>query len=171
MKVIHGVALCLCALLSSCGKTAKTSLSPVAVERTAAFSGEYFQLGDLDEGPVLLSKTEPVYPKEFFSAHIPGYCVVAFIVDATGTPTQVQFTKASDAAFVDPSVRAVKSWRFSPATKSGNPVACHLQVPLVFDGDWEENKVKEGESEPLIPMKREPNHTAEPTSPGRGGSS
>jgi TonB family protein len=58
--------------------------------------------------------------------------VVAFVVDTTGAPTQVQCRSASDTAFADAAIDAAKQWRLSPAKKGGQPVACAMDATVRF---------------------------------------
>lgn len=74
----------------------------------------------------------PRYPYEFRAARIRGDVLAAFIVDESGNPTQVQFASASDIAFGESAVMAIRHWRFRPAVKDGKTVPCLMELPVNF---------------------------------------
>jgi protein TonB len=58
--------------------------------------------------------------------------LVLFIVDQSGNVESAMALKADDVRFADAAVEAVSKWRFSPATRNGEPVKCRMQAPIVF---------------------------------------
>jgi periplasmic protein TonB len=58
--------------------------------------------------------------------------LVALVLTAEGTPRDVTVTKKLDPDLDNKAVEAVRSWRFEPATKDGEPVPVHLQVEVQF---------------------------------------
>lgn len=90
--------------------------------------------------PVVLERTEPEYPAERLeSAHGPDDTLPELDVelevklDATGAVKDVTVIVSGGADFDAAAIRAVRSWKFAPATREGQPVASHLHVPLHFE--------------------------------------
>lgn len=62
----------------------------------------------------LLNKVIPVYPRMFESARIPGTVVLDAIIHPDGTIGEVRTLKATNDAFAQAAIAAVKQWRYSP---------------------------------------------------------
>ena len=60
---------------------------------------------------------------------------MSFLVDDHGTVKDAKVEKASDEAFADPALDAVKKWRFKPAERDGNAVAVRVTIPIRFTDD------------------------------------
>jgi protein TonB len=85
----------------------------------------------VDELPQSLAEEQPVYPREALAKHIQGTVTVWVLVDRRGVVRDTRVAHsipALDAA----AVQAVKNWRFRPALRNGEPVACWLLVPVKF---------------------------------------
>jgi protein TonB len=54
------------------------------------------------------------------------------VVDARGRVSNVCVEKTSHPAFAKPAVDAVKQWKFDPAMRGGQKVACRMRVPIKF---------------------------------------
>lgn len=128
---IVGLVLISVASFSGCA----TALKPVAAEHDVAFTGHFVMLFQVDVKPRPVFMKRPAYPPDFRAAGIGGGALTKFIVDTSGSPTQVQFVNATDEAFGRAAVEAVKQWRFSPAKMDGMPVACLDEVPITFSTD------------------------------------
>jgi len=55
---------------------------------------------------------------------------VAFTVDATGQPRNIQLLQESDSRLIKRLVLAISQWRFTPAQKNGVPVSTRVVMPL-----------------------------------------
>jgi TonB family protein len=109
-----------------------TPTNPIPVVNVTAFNGRYIKLADADIKPHPISMHRPTYPTEFRAAGIEGVAMTTFVLDESGVPTQVQFSRATDEAFGQAAVRAVCRWRFSPASKDGATVVCLMEMPVEF---------------------------------------
>ena len=63
---------------------------------------------------------------------LPGVVSVIFVVDASGKVVNPRIEKSSNAAFEKPALDAVKQWKFEPAVKGGQRVACTMRQPIRF---------------------------------------
>lgn len=66
------------------------------------------------QGPGLIKRVEPEYPPMARTARITGLVVLDAVIQKDGTVTDVKVIKATNQLFVQPSIEAVKRWRFTP---------------------------------------------------------
>ncbi len=62
-----------------------------------------------------------------------GNVLVDFLVDTQGNVRQAYAIRSNNPAFEPGALAAVRRWHFQPGLKDGNPVVCHMQVPIVFE--------------------------------------
>jgi outer membrane biosynthesis protein TonB len=76
--------------------------------------------------------------------HLYGSCVISLTVDIAGNPHDVLFVKSTPDAsdkklraavleMQDQCIKAVKQYRFKPATFNGNPVPVNLNIEISFN--------------------------------------
>jgi protein TonB len=94
---------------------------------------QIFELADLDKIPNPLHRVAPTYPYEMKQAGISGWAKVIFIVDETGRVRRPRPHGSSHREFEQPSVDAVKQWRFDPGIKDGRAVKTRMMLPLKFN--------------------------------------
>ena len=76
----------------------------------------------------------PIYPTSLQRRNREGRVVLRVSVLADGSVAAVQLKAPSRyAGFNDSALRAVRKWRFEPATRGGVPVASELDLPIVFE--------------------------------------
>lgn len=86
-----------------------------------------------DAGPQLLYGNSPRYPAGFRQAGVRGDALVTLKVSARGLVTDATVETASDPAFGEAAVAAVRHWRFVPRVSGGRPVESAVRLPLAFD--------------------------------------
>lgn len=91
-----------------------------------------FAIADLDERPRALFQPTPVYPHALRSGRAEGTVYVLFVVDQAGKVMNPRVEKSSHEAFERPALEAVRQWKFQPATRLGQRVACRIRVPIRF---------------------------------------
>lgn len=91
-----------------------------------------FSLAEIDQKPRPTFQTAPLYPTEMRGKRVEGVVTVLFIVDAAGKVANPHVEKSTAAAFEKPALDAVKKWKFEPAIKAGQRVACKMRVPIRF---------------------------------------
>ncbi len=76
----------------------------------------------------------PAYPLALRNQGIEGEVVVRFVVDSTGRPllATVKVLRSTREEFSEAVLRALPSFRFTPARIGGRPVAQRVQVPFTF---------------------------------------
>lgn len=88
-----------------------------------------FSLSEIDQKPRVAFQTAPVYPS---GVRTEGVVSVIFVVDQTGKVVNPHVEKSTQQEFEKPAVDAVKQWKFEPAIKAGQRVACKMRVPIRF---------------------------------------
>ncbi|MDF9826931.1 TonB family protein [Ereboglobus sp. PH5-10] len=136
--LITSIAVVLLAVLSGCQSSSRNASSNDSLDqpvplREAMLKGEYSMIEATDTPPKAAEiYTRPHYPLKLQRQKISGEAIIVFIVSEKGKPEQVQAIRATHAGFAEEAVKAVKLWRFTPATKNGKPVKCKMQVPIAF---------------------------------------
>ena len=90
---------------------------------------------DRVEPPRLLEEVQPKYTPEARVAGIEGVVRLDVIVNEDGRVAYVDIERSLDDEYGldDEAVAAARQWRFSPGTRSGEPVLVRLSIELVFD--------------------------------------
>ena len=80
----------------------------------------------------LVSRVDPVYPAEARAQEIEADVPLDIVVDATGVVTSAKVAKNAGFGFDDAALKAIRSYRFSPAQLDGHPVAVRMRWPVSF---------------------------------------
>jgi len=80
-----------------------------------------------------LKNPKPAYPPIALRRGMQGLVLLNVEVSKKGTPLTVKVKKSSGSVLLDKSaLKAVRQWRFAPATRGGLPVAATVDVPIRF---------------------------------------
>lgn len=85
-----------------------------------------------DAGPKLLRQVEPQYTEEARAAKIKGNVSLDVEVDEQGSPGEIRVVKPLGHGLDQKAREAVAKWKFSPATKAGQPVKSTVRVEINF---------------------------------------
>lgn len=128
MKPSKISALCLVLVLahpvfanSASSSTSNQSSSPTA-----------YSIDAVDQRPTIQQQARPVYPAALREAHVTGEAKIQFVVDTSGATTQLECLSTTAPEFAESALAAVQQWRFTPAQKNGQAVACRMIVPISF---------------------------------------
>ena len=91
-----------------------------------------FSLAEIDQKPRAIFQTPPNYPAEMRGKKVEGVVTVIFVVDADGKVAGPHVEKSTDPVFDGPALSAVGRWKFEPAIRAGQRVACKMRVPIRF---------------------------------------
>lgn len=83
-------------------------------------------------GPLVTHMPRPRYPRAMHLQQIEGTVMLEFVVEIDGSVQKVRALEASHPAFVEPSIEAVRSYRFIPGRKDGRLVKVRMKVPLCY---------------------------------------
>jgi TonB family protein len=75
----------------------------------------------------------PEYDQDSRKKKKQGTVVLSMIVTKTGQTGDVTVERSLSTNLDTQAVKAVSQWRFSPATKDGDPVAVHMHVEVSFN--------------------------------------
>ncbi len=79
------------------------------------------------------SRVEPVYPAASRRAGEEGSVILRIFVDPTGRPQQVLVDRSSGHSRLDDAaMKAVKRWRFQPASSGSGPLGSWSRVTITF---------------------------------------
>ncbi|BET68055.1 hypothetical protein ASA1KI_29730 [Opitutales bacterium ASA1] len=95
-------------------------------------TGILYALSEVDVHPAVLQRTEPETPTRFRRVDGVGSVRLAVVIDRSGFVSSIAVESSTDARLTSASIAAVRTWRFSPATISGEPVAVRAVLPFVF---------------------------------------
>jgi len=82
--------------------------------------------------PKALYTPDPGYSERARSEGYQGDCILSLILGKNGEPRDIQVVSALGEGLDLKAVEAVKTWRFQPATKDGQPVAVFVTVTVSF---------------------------------------
>ncbi|MBA4136218.1 MAG: hypothetical protein C0518_02745 [Opitutus sp.] len=87
---------------------------------------------DSMEAPVPVRMVPPKYPPEMRREGTGGVVTITCIIDEKGNVTEPTVEKASNDAFKQPALDALRKWKFKPAKKGGTPIALKVSIPIQF---------------------------------------
>ncbi|WP_420129193.1 energy transducer TonB [Longimicrobium sp.] len=108
-------------------------------QRVAASSGnaeDGYEMSAVDElprpvnGAVFAQAMARAYPVLLRNAGITGSVQVRFLIGVDGSTSRHTITHSTDAAFNQPTLRALQVQRFRPARKDGRPVKVWVEQPI-----------------------------------------
>lgn len=83
--------------------------------------------------PAYYRNPAPAYPREAREQRIEGVVHLLVSVDAGGGTASVEVKKTSGSLLLDEAAeKAVKKWRFRPASRFGHPVESRVEIPIRF---------------------------------------
>ena len=82
--------------------------------------------------PVVIRRTEPVYPELAVKAGLTGKVWLKMLVDREGKVRKVLVVKSDADIFSEAAIDAARQWLFVPAVMNGGPVTVWVTVPFTF---------------------------------------
>lgn len=112
--------------------TAGLTLTPMAIPEPQG-SLSHGELGRPDTMPMPLAQVHPSYPYSARRRGVQGWVLVRILVSKAGEVSQVKVLKSRPkGVFEDTVRRTLRSWRFKPAMKDGQPMAAWVQTTIRF---------------------------------------
>lgn len=87
--------------------------------------------GDV-KAPVKVNAPDPQYPDAARNARVEGVVIVEAIIDKQGRVKSTKIVKDLPMGLGDSAQRAIKTWRFKPATLNGKPVEVYYNLTVNF---------------------------------------
>src|SRR5437016_12199894 len=94
--------------------------------------GGIYKVGGGVSAPRAIYQPDPEYSEEARKAKYQGTAVLWVIVGADGRPHEVRVARSVGMGLDEKAVEAVRTWKFEPARKNGQPVAVQINVELSF---------------------------------------
>lgn len=92
-----------------------------------------FEMKDLTVRPRPIFQGEPTYPPELKRNGISGDVRLEFWIRANGTTDKIRVLNSSNPAFEEPTIRAVRKWRFEAGEKNGKKVNVIARITIPFN--------------------------------------
>jgi TonB family protein len=127
-------------ILATATSQSQTATAPSSTASNApdATSQEHIY-GSKDAGvkpPKLRSSADPEYPKSARKRGKEGTVLLWVVVGSDGLPRVVAVARSLGSDFDQAAIKAIKKWKFYPATKDGKPVPVKINVELTFNQPW-----------------------------------
>jgi len=90
------------------------------------------QVGGDVKAPEKISQIRPQYTEIARKARIQGVVIVKAIIDKTGSVTNVKVLKGLPMGLEEEAIKAIKQWKFKPATLNGKPVDVYFNLTVNF---------------------------------------
>jgi TonB family protein len=120
--------------LFSGGAELLQSLLPIGEDETALNRMVATRIKDVqDAPPKFFFGPKPMYPKQLVKTNLKGRAVITVRIGANGAVFDPAVKSASDPAFGEAALRAVRLWRFLPMMKGGYAMETKADIPIVFD--------------------------------------
>lgn len=114
--------------------TATAPAAPAAPAPPPAPAAAVDDSEPLDRHPAILTQSRPVYPYRARSRRVEGYVDLQFTVTPHGSVDTVAVVAGQpQGVFEEAAVAAVRTWRFSPGIRDGQPVPVRMQIRIRFD--------------------------------------
>jgi len=88
--------------------------------------------GATNANPKPLVGPQPKYPEALKSSHEPGSATVSLVIRPNGAVSGVVVKEASRPEFGQAAFDALRTWRFLPKVKDGEPVEARITLPFKF---------------------------------------
>ncbi len=108
---------------------AKPIAAPVL---TSKGIGKVYKAGGKVKAPVLIYHVAPAYPPAEKKAKIQGTDVLWAVINAKGHVVSVGVIKSLRPDFDEVAEKAIRRWRFKPATRNGKAVAVKIMIETTF---------------------------------------
>ncbi len=108
------------------------SPAPAATPVAPAAPADGYRIGGGVSAPVVIYKTEPVYPDGAREAKYQGEVWISTVIDENGNPTNFKVTQALGMGLDEAAIEALHQWKFKPGMKDGKPVAVQATISVMF---------------------------------------
>jgi TonB family protein len=98
---------------------------------TAAAVPQVYPVRDDVKAPVVVRRVNPVYPASVRRNHVSGIVIMQTEVDEAGNLVDAYVVKPL-IGLTEPALDAIRQWRFTPATRNGEPVRSLFALTIQF---------------------------------------
>ena len=108
-----------------------TGETPVVGPGTGSGEAPLIIGGDV-RAPVLIARAEPEYPEAARRIHLEGLVILEAIISADGAVGDIRVVHSANPLLDAAAEKAVRQWRYRPATLNGRAVSVYLTVTVTF---------------------------------------
>ncbi len=94
-----------------------------------------FNVTDVDDPPVPVKRSPPIYAPELRAARIKGSVTVEFVTGLKGEVVSAQVTSSDDSRLNNAAIECVLTWKYKPAKYHGHEVFCRTTTLIEFHLD------------------------------------
>jgi TonB family protein len=94
-----------------------------------------YSIGPGIANPIVLERVAAVYPGGARPEEVNGFTLLNLVINADGTPADIQVTHSHGAAFDDAAIEAVKQTKFEAGTLDGKPVPVRIVARIRFSDE------------------------------------
>ena len=98
----------------------------------AGIGGGLYRVGGGVSAPRAIFQPDPEYSEEARKAKYQGTVTLIVIVGADGRPHEMRVSRSLGLGLDEKVLEAVRTWRFEPARKDGQPVSVQIAVEVTF---------------------------------------
>ena len=99
---------------------------------SATVEAKAFKIGGGVSAPRILKHVNAQFSEQARRAKYQGVCLISLIIDAHGMPQDVKVKRALGMGLDEKAIEAIRNYRFTPAMKSGKPVASYATMEVSF---------------------------------------
>jgi len=97
-----------------------------------ATPADVFHVGGSITPPRPVYSPEPQYTEQARKSNLQGTCTLGLIVEKDGHPSNIRVLKGIGMGLDENAIETVKTWKFEPAIKDGQPVRVEIAVEVSF---------------------------------------
>lgn len=105
---------------------------PAISQEAPKAGGPPYRVGGEISRPEIVSSTRPIYTELARRARVTGTVIVEAVIDEKGNVTDARVLKGLPMGLSDAALDAIKTWKFKPATREGQPVAVYYVLTTNF---------------------------------------
>jgi len=94
--------------------------------------GGPYRVGGGVSAPRVVFQPDPEYSEEARKAKYQGTCVLWVVVGPDGRPHDIKIQRSLGMGLDEKAIEAVRTWKFEPARKDGQPVAVQINIEVNF---------------------------------------
>jgi TonB family protein len=94
--------------------------------------GPIYRVGKDVSLPKAVHSPDPEYPEVARELRFQGVVLVSCIITKAGGASDVEIVQPAGLGLDEKAVEAVRTWRFNPAMKNGDPVAVKISIEVAF---------------------------------------
>ena len=88
------------------------------------------------QSPTETSLVKPTYSYDLRKEEVEGAVLVSYSIDQKGHVSDAAVIGSTNQVFEEPTLSAMRHWKFNPAQKDGHPVSVMAVRLVTFSGNW-----------------------------------